>query len=68
MTVLSDKSSRKARQCFGLRRVGEAFYLSEKGSKRVAGQTEMLLPISGKKAKETAKQPAKTGARQKKAG
>ena len=42
---------------------------SKKGRKRVAGQTEMLLPIAGKKGKETAVKPvAKPTARQKKAG
>jgi DNA end-binding protein Ku len=41
----------------------------KKGRKRVAGQTEMLLPIAGKKGKETAVKPvAKPTARQKKAG
>jgi DNA end-binding protein Ku len=40
-----------------------------KKGKRAAGQTEMLLPIEGKKAKEAAKSPAaRTGARQRKAG
>jgi DNA end-binding protein Ku len=42
---------------------------SKKGRKRVAGQTEMLLPIAGKKGKEaTVKPVAKPTARQKKAG
>jgi DNA end-binding protein Ku len=42
---------------------------SKKGRKRVAGQTEMLLPIAGKKGKEAAVKPvAKPTARQKKAG
>jgi len=42
---------------------------SKKGRKRVAGQTEMLLPIAGKKGKEaTVKPAAKPTARQKKAG
>jgi len=41
----------------------------KKGRKRVAGQTEMLLPISGKKGKESAaKSVAKPTGRQKKAG
>jgi DNA end-binding protein Ku len=39
-----------------------------KGAKRIAGQTEMLLPIAGKKEKEVAKPAARTGSRQKKAG
>jgi DNA end-binding protein Ku len=39
-----------------------------KKGKRAAGQTEMLLPIEGKKSKEAAKAPAKAGARQRKAG
>ena len=39
----------------------------KKGRKRVAGQTEMLLPIAGKKGKE-AKPVAKPTTRQKKAG
>jgi len=40
-----------------------------KKRKRAAGQTEMLLPIEGKKAKEAAKVPAaKAGTRQRKAG
>jgi DNA end-binding protein Ku len=41
---------------------------ANKGRKRIAGQGEMLLPISGKKAKEEAKPVARSGARQKKAG
>jgi DNA end-binding protein Ku len=41
---------------------------AKRGSKRVAGQGEMLLPISGKKAKEEAKPVARSGARQKRAG
>ena len=41
----------------------------KKGRKRVEGQTEMLLPIAGKKGKETAVKPvAKPTGRQKKAG
>jgi DNA end-binding protein Ku len=41
----------------------------KKGRKRIAGQTEMLLPIPGKKGKEAAaKTVAKPGARQKRAG
>ncbi len=41
----------------------------KKASKRIAGQTEMLLPIAGKKGKESVAQPtAKPTARQKKAG
>jgi DNA end-binding protein Ku len=41
----------------------------KKGRKRVEGQTEMLLPIAGKKGKEAAAKPvAKATARQKKAG
>ena len=42
---------------------------SKKARKRVAGQTEMLLPIAGKTGKEAAVKPvAKPTARQKKAG
>jgi DNA end-binding protein Ku len=42
---------------------------TKKGRKRVAGQTEMLLPIAGKKGKEAGAKPAaKPTARQKKAG
>ncbi len=41
----------------------------KKGRKRIEGQTEMLLPIAGKKAKEVAAKPeAKPTARQKRAG
>jgi DNA end-binding protein Ku len=41
----------------------------KKAGKRIAGQTEMLLPIVGKKGKEAAAKPAaKPSARQKKAG
>jgi DNA end-binding protein Ku len=41
----------------------------KKASKRIAGQTEMLLPIAGKKGKEAVAKPAaKPTARQKKAG
>ncbi len=36
-----------------------------KGKKRVAGQTEMLLPISGKKAKKSAKPVARSTSRRK---
>jgi DNA end-binding protein Ku len=40
-----------------------------KKGKRAAGQTEMLLPIEGKKSKEATKSPAaKAGVRQRKAG
>lgn len=35
----------------------------KKGKKRVAGQTEMLLPIEGKKPKQEAKPAARSGAR-----
>jgi DNA end-binding protein Ku len=43
---------------------------AKKGRKRIAGQTEMLLPIPGKKAKEAAasKPVARPSSRQKKAG
>ena len=42
--------------------------LAKKGRKRIAGQTEMLLPIAGKKSKDAAMKPvAKPTARQKKA-
>ena len=40
----------------------------KKSCKRIAGQAEMLLPITGKKGKEEAKPVARSGARQKKAG
>ncbi len=40
----------------------------KKGRKRIAGQTEMLLPIPGKKAKEEVKPVTRPGARQKKTG
>jgi DNA end-binding protein Ku len=39
---------------------------AKKGRKRVAGQTEMLLPIAGKKRKEVA--AARPAGRQKRAG
>ena len=42
--------------------------LAKKSRKRIEGQREMLLPISGKKEKEAAKPVARTGTRQKKAG
>jgi DNA end-binding protein Ku len=41
---------------------------AKKGKKRIEGQREMLLPIAGKKGKETAKPVARTAARQKRAG
>jgi DNA end-binding protein Ku len=42
---------------------------AKKGRKRIEGQGEMLLPIPGKKAKETSAKPvARPGTRQKKAG
>jgi len=40
----------------------------KKGRKRIQGQGEMLLPISGKKGKEAAKPAERASARQKKAG
>ena len=41
----------------------------KKSRKRTEGQSEMLLPISGKKGKEVATKPAgQSGTRQKKAG
>jgi DNA end-binding protein Ku len=40
----------------------------KKGRKRIEGQGEMLLPISGQKRKEVAAKPAERGARRKKAG
>ncbi|MGB6661305.1 MAG: Ku protein [Xanthobacteraceae bacterium] len=39
-----------------------------KSKKRIPGQGEMLLPISGKKGKETEPKPTRTSARQKRAG
>jgi DNA end-binding protein Ku len=42
---------------------------TKKGKKRIAGQREMLLPIPGKKAKESsAKAIVRPGARQRRAG
>jgi DNA end-binding protein Ku len=41
---------------------------SKKGRKRVEGQTEMLLPITGKKGKQVAKPTVRPSARQKRAG
>jgi DNA end-binding protein Ku len=41
---------------------------AKKGRKRIEGQTEMLLPIAGKKGKESAKPVARPSSRQKKAG
>ncbi len=41
---------------------------AKKGRKRIEGQREMLLPISGKKGKEAAKPVARTAPRQKRAG
>jgi DNA end-binding protein Ku len=42
---------------------------AKKGRKRIAGQTEMLLTITGKKGKEVAAKPAaRPSARQKRAG
>jgi len=41
----------------------------KKGRKRTEGQSEMLLPIPGKKGKEAAAKPAeRSSARQKRAG
>jgi DNA end-binding protein Ku len=40
----------------------------KKGKKRIEGQREMVLPITGKKGKEAAKPVARTATRQKKAG
>jgi len=40
----------------------------KKSRKRIDGQTEMLLPIQGKKGKEAAAKPAARSSRQKKAG
>ena len=42
---------------------------AKRGKKRIEGQREMLLPISGKKAAaEAEKKPVRSGARQKRAG
>ena len=41
---------------------------AKKSKKRIEGQREMLLPISGKKGKEAAKPVARTATRQKRAG
>ena len=42
---------------------------AKKGKKRIEGQREMLLPIAGKKGKETgAESQARPSARQRKAG
>ena len=41
---------------------------AKKGRKRIEGQGEMLLPITGKKGKEAAKPVARSGTRQKKVG
>jgi len=41
---------------------------AKKGKKRIEGQREMLLPITGKKGKEAAKPVARTATRQRKAG
>ena len=41
---------------------------AKKGRKRIPGQGEMLLPISGKKGKEAAAKPVARPGRQKKAG
>ena len=41
---------------------------SKKGKKRIEGQREMLLPITGKKGKEAAKPVARAATRQRKAG
>ena len=41
---------------------------AKKGKKRIEGQREMLLPIAGKKGKETVKPVARTATRQKRAG
>ena len=41
----------------------------KKGRKRIQGQSEMLLPISGKKGKDAVAKPAeRTSVRQKKTG
>ena len=41
---------------------------AKKGKKRIEGQREMLLPITGKKGKEAAKPVVRTTTRQKRAG
>jgi DNA end-binding protein Ku len=41
---------------------------AKKGKKRIEGQREMLLPISGKKGKEIAKPATRTATRQRKTG
>jgi DNA end-binding protein Ku len=41
---------------------------SKKAKKRIAGQREMLLPIPGKKDKETAKSTARSSGRHRKTG
>jgi DNA end-binding protein Ku len=51
----------------GAKALAAAKSAPKKGTKRVAGQTEMLLPISGKKAREAEKPAARSAARQKRA-
>jgi DNA end-binding protein Ku len=41
---------------------------AKKGKKRIEGQREMLLPITGKKGKESAVKPVRSGGKQRKAG
>jgi len=41
---------------------------AKKGKKRIEGQREMLLPITGKKDRESAAKPARSGGKQRKAG
>jgi len=41
---------------------------AKKGKKRIEGQREMLLPIAGKKGKETAAKPGRSGGKQRKTG
>jgi DNA end-binding protein Ku len=41
---------------------------AKKGKKRIEGQREMLLPISGKKGKEVAQPVARPATRQRKTG
>jgi DNA end-binding protein Ku len=53
----------------GRKRTGTPQVQVKKGKKRIEGQREMLLPIPGKKDKETAaKSTARSSGRHKKAG
>ena len=59
---------RQSVQASGSKQSNAARAKTKQGKKRIEGQREMLLPISGKKDKESAKSTARSSGRHRKAG